>query len=100
MYGSATAEHRQFPRVLQEPFPEDLNDGQTRPGTFGVSPSPPRNVGIVSLEFVVAFLVGIAIGGILFTHESKRIMQIASHDATAEISFLNMPKAEIAPLSK
>jgi hypothetical protein len=67
---------------------------------WGASPSPPRNGGILGLEFVVVFLVGIAIGGILFAHESKQIMQIASHDTTAAISFLNVPKPEIIAVSK
>jgi hypothetical protein len=67
---------------------------------WGVSPSPPRNSGILGLEFAVVFLVGIAIGGILFAHDSKQIMQIASHDTTAAISFLNVPKPEITPVSK
>jgi hypothetical protein len=53
---------------------------------WGVSPGPPRNGGI-SVAFVVVFLVGIAIGDILFAHESKP-MQTASHDAMAVISLL------------
>jgi hypothetical protein len=57
---------------------------------WGVSPSPPRNGGIIGLAFAVVFLVGISIGGILFAHESNQIMQIASHDTTAAISFLNV----------
>jgi hypothetical protein len=67
---------------------------------WGAGPSPPRNGGILGLEIVVVFLVGIAIGGILFAHESKQIMQIASHDTTAAISFLNVPKPEITAVSK
>lgn len=55
---------------------------------WGVSPSPPRNGGIIGLEFAVAFLAGIAIGDILFAHEGKQ-MQIASHDAAAENSLVN-----------
>jgi hypothetical protein len=67
---------------------------------WGVSPSPPRNARITGLEFAVVFLVGAVIGGVLFAHERKQIMQIASHDTTAAISFLNVPKPEIAPVSK
>jgi hypothetical protein len=65
---------------------------------WGASSSPPRNGSITGLAFIVAFLVGIAIGGILFAHESTQMMQIASHDATNAISFLNVPKADIAPV--
>jgi hypothetical protein len=36
-----------------------------------VGPGPPRNGGMISVAFVVVFLVGIAIGDILFAHESK-----------------------------
>jgi hypothetical protein len=38
---------------------------------WGVNSSPPRNGGIVGVAFVVVFLVGIAIGDILFAHESN-----------------------------
>ena len=58
---------------------------------WGVSPSPPRNGGIIGVALVVVFLAGIAIGDIgdiLFAHDSKQI-QIASHDAAAAISLLN-----------
>jgi hypothetical protein len=55
---------------------------------WGVSPSPPRSGDIIGAGFVTAFLAGIAIGGILFTHDSKQT-QIASHDAVAAISLLN-----------
>lgn len=55
---------------------------------WGVSPGPPRNGGMISLAFVVVFLVGIVIGGILIAHEGKP-MQTASHDAMAVISLLD-----------
>ena len=55
---------------------------------WGVSPGPPRNGGMISVAFVVVFLVGIAIGDILLAHESK-LMQTASHDAMAVISLLD-----------
>jgi hypothetical protein len=42
---------------------------------------------MISVAFVVVFLVGIAIGDILLAHESKP-MQTASHDAMAVISLL------------
>ena len=55
---------------------------------WGVSTGPPRNGGMISVAFVVVFLVGIAIGDILFAHGSKP-MQTASHDAMAVISLLD-----------
>ncbi len=55
---------------------------------WGVSAGPPRNGGIIGVAFVVVFLAGIAIGGILFAHDNNQI-QIASHDAAAAISLLN-----------
>ncbi|MGB8107310.1 MAG: hypothetical protein WCF47_23850 [Pseudolabrys sp.] len=55
---------------------------------WGVSPGPPRNGGMISVAFVVVFLVGIAIGDILLARESK-LMQTASHDAMAVISLLD-----------
>jgi hypothetical protein len=54
---------------------------------WGVSPSPPRNAGITGLEFAVVFLVGIVIGGVLFAHERKQIMQIASHTRRLRFPF-------------
>ena len=56
---------------------------------WGVSPNPPRNGDIIGVAFVAVFLAGIAIGEILFAHDSKQI-QIASHDGAAAISFLNV----------
>ena len=56
---------------------------------WGVSPSPPRGGAIVGLGFAVVFSVGIAIGGFLFPHERKQMMQVASYDETAPISVLN-----------
>jgi hypothetical protein len=55
---------------------------------WGVNPSPPGNGGLIGLAFAVVFLVGIALGDILFARDSKQI-QIASHDAAAAISLLN-----------
>jgi hypothetical protein len=55
---------------------------------WGVSPSPPWNGGIIGASFVVVFLVGIAIGNILFAHESKR-MQTASPNVTAALFLFN-----------
>ena len=43
---------------------------------------------MISVAFVVVFLVGIAIGDILLAHGSK-LMQTASHDAMAVISLLD-----------
>jgi hypothetical protein len=55
---------------------------------WGVSPGPPRNGGMISVAFVVVFLVGIAIGDILLAHANKP-MQTASYDAMAVISLLD-----------
>jgi hypothetical protein len=55
---------------------------------WGVSSNPPRHGGIIGPAFVVVFLVGIAIGNILFAHESKQ-MQTASHDVTVALSLPN-----------
>lgn len=54
---------------------------------WGVSPSPPRSGDITGVALVTVFLAGIAIGGVLFAHDSKPT-QIASHDAVAAISLL------------
>jgi hypothetical protein len=54
---------------------------------WGVSPAP-RSGDIIGVAFVTVFLAGIAIGGVLFTHDSKPT-QTASHDAVAAISLLN-----------
>ena len=60
---------------------------------WGVSRSPPRNGGTIGMGFIAVFLVGIAIGDVLFAHASKRI-QTASHDVTAALSLPNdMPPA-------
>ena len=56
---------------------------------WGVSPGPPRNGGMISVAFVVVFLVGIAIGDILLARGSKLLMHTASHDAMAVISLLD-----------
>ena len=47
-----------------------------------------RNGGMISVAFVVVFLVGIAIGDILLARGSK-LMHTASHDAMAVISLLD-----------
>jgi hypothetical protein len=74
-------------------LPEDLKMNQRDQELldkqlWGLSHSPPRNRGIIGAEFVVVFLVGIAIGNILFAHESQQ-MQTASHDVTAALSLLD-----------
>jgi hypothetical protein len=53
---------------------------------WAVSPSPPRNGGIIGVALVVMFLVGNAIGEFLFAYEQT---QTASHDVTAALSLLN-----------
>ena len=55
---------------------------------WGISPSPPGSGSFIGVAFVTVFLVGIAVGGILFTQDSKQT-QIASHDAVTAISILN-----------
>jgi hypothetical protein len=62
----------------------DQRDQELLEKQLKVASRSPRN-GILSLGLV--FLAGIAIGGILFAHESKR-MQIASHDAVTTIAHL------------
>ena len=42
----------------------------------------------MGVGFIAVFLVGIAIGDVLFAHASKRI-QTASHDVTAALSLPN-----------
>jgi hypothetical protein len=48
---------------------------------WGVNPEPPRSGSLISLAFIAAFIVGMAIGSLLFSHDTKST-QIASHDAT------------------
>ena len=52
---------------------------------WGCSSRPPRNE--VGLVVVAEFSVGMAVGAILFTHDSK-LKQIASNDAGTAISSL------------
>ncbi|MGB9328536.1 MAG: hypothetical protein WCB47_22115, partial [Pseudolabrys sp.] len=63
---------------------QELLDKQLR----GFSRSPPRNGGIMGVGFIAVFLVGIAIGDVLFARTSKRI-QTASHDVTAALFLPN-----------
>ena len=46
---------------------------------------PPNEVGL----WVAVFLVGMAVGAILFTHDSE--LKIASHEAGTAVSLLNGP---------
>ena len=55
---------------------------------WGVSPSAPRNGGRTGVAFIAVFLAGIAIGDILFAHESTRT-ETSSHLVTAALSLLN-----------
>jgi hypothetical protein len=55
---------------------------------WGFSSVPPQNGGIVGLVVVAVFLAGMAVGGVLFTHDTK-FKQIASHEAETVISLLN-----------
>ena len=54
----------------------------------GFSSRPPQNSDAVGLVVVVMFLAGIAVGGVLFTHDSQS-KQIALQEARTVISFLN-----------
>ena len=55
---------------------------------WGVSPGPPRSGGRTGVAFIAVFLVGIAIGAILFARESTRT-ETSSHLVTATLSLLN-----------
>jgi hypothetical protein len=55
---------------------------------WGCSSRPPPNE--VGLVVVAVFLVGMAVGAILFTHDSEP-KQIASHEAGTAVSLLNGP---------
>ena len=56
---------------------------------WGVNPSPPRHSGMIALTIVAVFLIGMALGGFLFPHESKQVIQVASYDGPAPLSYLN-----------
>jgi hypothetical protein len=55
---------------------------------WGCSSRPPPNE--VGLVVVAVFLVGIAVGVMLFTHDSE-LKQIASHEPGTAVSLLNGP---------
>jgi hypothetical protein len=55
---------------------------------WGCSSRPPPNE--VGLVVVAVFLVGMAAGANLFTHDSE-LKQIASHEAGTAVSLLNGP---------
>ena len=55
---------------------------------WGFSSRPPQNSGVVGLEVVAVFLAGMAVGGVLLTHDSN-FKQTASHEAVTAISLLN-----------
>ena len=55
---------------------------------YGFSSRPPQKGGAVGLVVVAMFLAGMAVGGVLFSHDSK-LEQLASQEARTAISFLN-----------
>ena len=55
---------------------------------WGFSSVPSQNGGMVGSAVVAVFLAGMAVGGVLFTHDIK-LKQIASHEAETAISLLN-----------
>jgi hypothetical protein len=55
---------------------------------YGFSSRSPQKGGAVGLVVVAMFLAGMVVGGVLFTHDSKR-EQLASQEARTAISFLN-----------
>jgi hypothetical protein len=63
---------------------QELLDKQLR----GVSHSPRWDASMIGMAFVVVFLVGIAIGDIRSTNETKQ-MQTASHNMTTAFSLLD-----------
>jgi hypothetical protein len=44
---------------------------------------------VIALTIVAVFFIGMAFGGFLFPHESKQMIQVASYDGTAPLSYLN-----------
>ena len=55
---------------------------------WGVSPTPPRNKGALSLAFLAVFLGGLSIGGFLFAHRSTQA-QMSAQDPLIVLSLLN-----------
>ena len=55
---------------------------------YGFSSRPPQKGGAVGLVVVAMFLAGMAVGGVLFSHDS-RLEQLASQEARTAISFLD-----------
>lgn len=55
---------------------------------YGFSSRPPQKGDAVGLVVVAMFLAGMAVGGVLFTHDSK-LEQLALQEARTAISFLN-----------
>jgi hypothetical protein len=63
---------------------QDLLDKQL----WGVSPTPPRNKGALSLAFLAVFLGGLSIGGFLFAHKNDQA-QMTEQDPLIVLSRLN-----------
>ena len=62
---------------------------------WGFSSVPPQNGGMVGSAVVAVFLAGMAVGGVLFTHDIK-LKQIASHEAETAISLFKRRTANHA----
>jgi hypothetical protein len=56
---------------------------------WGVSPSPPRNRGALSLAFLAVFLGGLTVGGFLFAHKNDQAQQRTAQDPLIALSLLN-----------
>jgi hypothetical protein len=61
---------------------------------WGVNPSPPARSGTMALAFVVSFLGGLLIGGILFPHKSNQT-QVTTGDTPTALSLLNNSQATL-----
>jgi hypothetical protein len=55
---------------------------------WGVSPTPLRNKGALSLAFLAVFLGGLSIGGFLFAHKTDQA-QMTAQDPLIVLSLLN-----------
>jgi hypothetical protein len=55
---------------------------------WGVSPTPPRNRGALSLAFLAVFLGGLSIGSFLFANKNDQA-QMTAQDPLIVLSLLN-----------
>jgi hypothetical protein len=58
---------------------------------WGVSPTPPRKKGALSLAFLAVFLGGLSIGGFLSAHKTDQAQQMTAQDPLIVLSLLNGP---------